>query len=964
MNFTIPFIDFEVTLNVVIFGCVKGMTYSLIAVGLTLVYKSTRVLNFAAGEMGALPALLIPWLVLAQNWPYWVALPLALLAAVTIGGLSELLVIRPLARAPRLTVLVATIGLGQVLFAFGVLLPNAGELTGQRYPVPFSASLSIGSLTLTSGQLLILACAPLTVLVLTAYLRCSTTGKASRAAAQNAEAARLVGIPIQRASFAIWTIAGLLAGVAAILAGPTRPLVLSQALGPDLLLRALGAAMIGGLVSIWGSFAGGVLVGVLEALIIWNYPTSGVLDLAIAAVIVVSLLVRKNLGGALRGRDGTGWTFARTVRPLPPAVAQHPSVRLLRWGTLGALVVIAVLVPMTLQVSTLFLLSNVVLFALMGLSIVVLTGYAGHVSLGQFAFVAIGAATGGRLMASGLGFVPAIAITTVIGCLVAILVGLPALRVRGLFLATTTLAFAVVTVGWLFRQTWLVTRSGEGSSLRIQRPTIFGIDFVSELAYYWLCLGTLAVGIAIVASIRRSSLGRMLVAVRDNESSAAALGLSPRRVKLTAFVIAGGIATFAGFLFGGLIINFSNDPQSTFSAERSLSLVVTSVFGGVTTVTGVVLGAVWIDGIPRLLGSEYALLTSGFALILVLVLLPGGLATAVFEVRDRLVRWLIRDTELARDDVGSDAPPTRGSAADDLVGLTSTSDRIRQLRARDAPTDDHPQSDHHQHRRRGEPVLVAEKVTVRFGGLAALQDVSIHVDQDEMLGLMGPNGAGKTTLFDVLSGSIRPTTGRVLLGDRDITTTAPHTRARLGIGRTHQQAQLFGDLTLLECVCVSLEQSVPTRAPAVVFGWPGTFTANRRQLTRAGEIVDLLGLGPYADRPASQLPTGVRRLAELACVIGLGARVLLLDEPAAGLTGREIEEFGRVIRGVRDHLGATVIVIDHDVHMMAQLVDRLYVLDAGELIAQGPVSLLETDARVIEAYLGTSYGKKQPASID
>lgn len=929
MSFTLPLVDFEIPLSVVVVGVVIGLTYSLIAVGLTLVYRTTRVLNLAAGEIGAFPALLVPWLVLRNGWPYWVAIPLALLVAVSIGGLSEFLVIRRLASAPRLTVLVATIGLGQTLFAFGILLPSAGQLTGQSYPTPFTYIVRIGDVTLTSGQLMILVLAPLVVVALTVFLRKSRIGRASRAAAENSEAARLAGIPIQRISLVIWVIAGLLAGIAAILIGPTRPLVISQALGPTLLLRALGAAMLGGLASLWGSFAGGVMIGVIEALVIWNYPTGGMLDLAIGLIIVASLLVRRNLGRALRGRDASGWTFARSVRPLAPDIARHPRVRAARWAMLTVLAAVAVLAPSVLPASNQFMLSSVVLFALMGLSLVVLTGYAGHVSLGQYAFVALGAAIGGRMLQNDIAYVPAAAIAVVVGCLVAVIVGLPALRVRGLFLAVTTLAFAVVTSTWLFGQSWFVTsRIETGSSLKMERPTILGVNFDVEQNYYWLCLGVLVVVSTMVYALRRSGLGRAMIAVRDNESCAMAMTLAPWRVKLVAFVIAGGIATLAGFLLGGLVITFSDNPQDAFGAGQSLNLVVTSVFGGVTTITGVVLGAAWVEGIPRILGDGYALLSSGFALIVILVLLPGGLASVVFDVRDRTVRVLVRarpgDTRASSEHVEPQRPALAEFTAT-TTGATSGSSRP----------------------------LVAEHVTVKFGGLRALDDVSIHAERGEIVGLMGPNGAGKTTLFDVLSGMVRPESGQVLLDDRDITGMVSHRRARLGLGRTHQQALLFGDLTLHECIQVSLERSQPTRSLPTLVGWPGAIIGERRRAARADEIIELMDLREYTHQPVVQLPTGIRRLAELGCVVGLGAHVLLLDEPTAGFTAREVQSFGRIIQGVRDYLGATMFVIDHDVVMMSSLVERLYVLDAGRVIAEGPPSILESDDQVADAYLGT-----------
>ncbi|HWM22596.1 MAG TPA: branched-chain amino acid ABC transporter permease/ATP-binding protein [Ilumatobacteraceae bacterium] len=936
---TIPGIDFEIPTNVVILGLITGLTYSLIAVGLTLVYRTTRVLNFSAGEMGALPAVLIPVLVISNGWPYWLALPLALAGSMLLGGMVEAFVIRPMSRGPRLTMLVATIGLAQAFFGINLLIPRGGDLTGKAFPVPFDWRLTIGSLVLGPGQLLILVAAPACIIALSLYLERSPLGKASRASAENSNAARLAGVPIGRVSFNIWAIAGLFAGIGAVLAGATRPLTLSVALGPALLLRALGAAMVGGLRSIWGAFAGGIGIGIVEALIIWNYPVGGVLEVVLAGLILASMLVRPALGRASRRTDEVGWTFTTAIRPLVPDLARKTKVRIARGLALAVVLALAVLAPLSVRPSSQVTLTTIVLTALMGLSLVVLTGYAGHVSLGQYAFVGIGAAVGGRLYQAGVPHLFGAAIVVVIGAVIATVIGLPALRMGGLFLSVATLGFALATSSWLFFQDWLVHESPTtGTSMQLPRPEFLGVDFNEEAPYYWLCLAVLVLVSVMVYRLRRSGPGRAMIAVRDNERSAASLSLSPRRVKLTAFAVSGAIASLAGFLYGGLLINFSNSPGSTFGPAQSLALVVTVVFGGITSITGAVLGSLWIIGIPRLLGDEYALLSSGFAVVLVLLLLPGGLASVVFSLRDRLVARLT-----GRDVAGAGVEAVDASRLESSLAAVTVRERSAAGPATRTSADVSAPAP-----------IAAEDVSVRFGGLHALRRVSVVAERGEILGLMGPNGAGKTTLFDVLSGNLRPAEGTVRFNGRDVTALPSHRRARLGLGRTYQQANLFGDLTTLESVAVSLEHRQPSFLVPTMACWPPAVAGERRRCARAAEILDLLGLGPFAHRPVSQLPTGLRRLAELGCVIALEPDVLLLDEPTAGFTPREIASFTRVIHDVRDYLGATIIVIDHDVPMMRDLVERLYVLAAGVVIAEGPPSVLDTNAEVAEVYLGSS----------
>jgi ABC-type branched-subunit amino acid transport system ATPase component/ABC-type branched-subunit amino acid transport system permease subunit len=940
---TLPFIDFEIPLNVVILGVIAGLTYALIAIGLTLVYRTSRVLNFAAGEMGALPALLIPILVINKGWPYWLALPLTLLGAATIGGLTERLVMRPLSRGPRLTMLVATIGLAQALFGLSLLIPRSGDLTGKSFPTPFDWRLTVGSLILGPGQLLILLVAPLCALAVAVFLRHSPLGRASRASAENAEAARLAGVPTGRVSFTIWVIAGLLAGVGAILIGATRPLTLSTALGPTILLRSLGAAMLGGLSSIWGSFLGGIAIGVCEALVVWNYPVGGLLELVLAIVILVSMLLKPSLGRTRQAREGADWTLTHAIRPLPPSTARLPIVRFAKAAVLFLVLLLAVLAPFFVKPSLETTLSTIAITALVGLSLVVLTGFAGHISLGQFAFVGVGAAVGGRLYQLGYPHLAIVAIVVIVGAAVAVVVGLPALRLRGLFLSVATLGFALAVASWLFYQEWLVHVSPEtGSSLQLPRPQFLGIDFDREDRYYWLCLVVLCVTALMVYRLRRTGPGRAMLAVRDNEATAASLSLVPWRVKLTAFALSGAIASLAGYLYGGMLINFSSNPGTIFAPSESLSFVVIAVFGGITSITGVVLGALWVEGIPRLLGEGYALLSSGFAVVLILLMMPGGLATLVFDVRDRFVAWATRNQPEPAD------VPTD-------VTLSDTRVRLRQ-HAPDPTPADAGQGD-------ATTPLVATAVSVRFGGLHALRDVSIRAEPGEIVGLMGPNGAGKTTLFDVLSGNLKPEAGTVFLHGRDVTGMPPHRRSRLGVGRTYQQARLFVDLTVVESVAVALERHRPSWLLPSIVAWPGSVRSERRRLARANEVLELLDLGMYAPRPVSQLPTGLRRMAELACVIALEPRVLLLDEPTAGFTPRETAAFGSIIHDVRQYLGATIVVIDHDVPMMRGLVDRLYVLAAGDVIAQGPPAILDSDEHVAEVYLGGPVASRSAAAV-
>ena len=924
----LPVIGFEIPIEIVTLGVITGMTYGLLGVGLTLLYRTSRVLNFAHGEIGALPAILVAVLVLNHGWSWWVAVPAGLAMSAAMGAVTEWVVIRRLANAPRLIVLVATIGVAQVLFVCNALVPRTGRLGGSPYPTPFTAHVTIGNLRLNAGHLVILVAAPVIVFALHLFLQRTSLGMASRAAAENREAALLAGVPIARVSLVVWVIASVLAGASAILVGPTRPILTQVALGPSLMVRALAAALIGGLERIPYVLAGGIAIGVVELLVAWNYPTGGLLEMTLFVIVVATLFLRHDLGQRARGSEESSWSLSGTLRPIPRAVAALASIRRARTAGLAMAALGAVALPLALDNSQRVLASSVVLFALTGLSLVVVTGFAGQVSLGQFAFVLLGALVGGRM--AQLGYPPWVGVVYATGAagITALVIGVSALRIRGLLLAVVTLGFALAASTWLFGQPWLVVSEAAtgGTSLRIPRPELWGINFHHELNYYWLCLALFCGVAAGVNHLRGTGLGRSMMAVRDNERAAAALSVSPRRAKLAAFVLGGMIAGLAGYFYGGLLVSI--DPRG-FGPEQSLNVVAMAVFGGVTTITGVVLGALWVRGIPYAFGTNVGLLSSGAGLLVVLLIFPGGLAAAVFRVRDRLVEALSgkRPAKSAEGDVGDRIPRAR-------------------LPARIAPPSGASLN--------GRPLPIeARGISVRFGGIAAVHAVDLRASEGELVGVVGANGAGKTTLFDALSGQITPDAGTVLLHGLDVTRLRPEARAQLGMARSFQQARLFDEMSLRDALKVSLERREPSEALPSLLGLPPSRAAERSKDLAADDLLDLLSLGPYADRQVNELSTGMRRLAELGCIVGLGADVLLLDEPMAGIAQREVEAFVPVIREIRDHLGATLVIIDHDIPMITSLVDRAYVLAQGVVIAEGPLSAVREDPHVIAAYLGT-----------
>jgi ABC-type branched-subunit amino acid transport system permease subunit len=629
------------SLDSLVLGTILGLTYGILAIGLVLIYKSNRFVNFAHGNLGALAAVVLAKLVVDVGVPYWVAVPLVLAGAAGLGALVELTVVRRLFEAPRLVLVVATIALSQ-LFLYLALQrwarADQETLVTEGYPVPFEASIQVGNVVLRAPHLAILVVVPLMVAALAAFFRFSPYGQAIRAASENPDAARLAGISVRRMSTIIWVIAALVAAITAILLAPTRSVFEIGTLGPSILVRALGAALIGRMVSLPVAFAAGIAIGIIESVTFATFTEGGITDLVVFVVVMVALTVRaRELGRSVRDPHA-GSVFGGDDRALPAELAASPGLRRLRRTAVTVAVAVAVALPVlpVLDLSssaTTFQLTVMVAFAIVGLSLVLLTGWAGQVSLGQFALVGVGAFAAAR-WADVLPVPLLLVAAGGLGALVAVIVGIPAVRIQGLFLAVSTLAFAVVASGWAFQQEVLV---GDPSNVFMPRPGWLG----SERAVYWFALAVLAAFVVMVRNLRRSGPGRMLVAVRDNDRASQSAGISVVGTRLLAFGLSGFMAGVAGVIFALARQNFT---ATQFDPATGLQLLLMVIIGGLGSISGALLGAVFLFGIPIVAGSSelVRLLTSAIGVLIVLLFLPGGLVGVVASARDAIARRIVR----------------------------------------------------------------------------------------------------------------------------------------------------------------------------------------------------------------------------------------------------------------------------------------------------------------------------------
>lgn len=630
-----------ITLDALVLGLVTGLTYAILGVGLVLIYKSARFVNFAHGNLGALAAVLFGKLVVDLDVPFVVALVVVLAGAAAVGGLIELTIIRRLFNSPRLVLVVATIALSQLFLYLTLqrsLQAKQESLVLEGYPVAFRASVTVGNVVLTGADLAVLVVVPLVVLALAAFFRFTAYGQAVRAAAENPEAARLAGISVRRMSTIVWVIAAVLAAITAILLAPNRPIFQLGSLGPSILVRALGAGLVGRMTNLPVTFAAGIGLGLIEAVTFANASSGGTTDLVVFLVVMAALVFRaRELSRASRSADA-GVSFGAEDRPLPAAIAGLAKVRALRTGGAAAAALVAVVVPVlpVLGFNTsekVYLLTLVCVYAIVGLSLTVLTGWAGQVSLGQYALVGVGA-FGAARMGGDLPLPLLLVVAGVLGAAVAILIGLPAVRIQGLFLAVATLAFAVLAQGWAFQRPMFV---GDASGVFMVRPGFLG----SERAVYYVSLLLVVLFALAARNLRRSAPGRLLIAVRDNDRAARSDGISAAGTRLLGFALSGFMAACAGVLFAYARQNF--DSQD-FAPAMSLNLLLMVIIGGLGSIPGALLGAVFLYGIPVLFpGSEVVqLLTGAIGVLIVLLFLPGGLVSLVWKARDALIARIVR----------------------------------------------------------------------------------------------------------------------------------------------------------------------------------------------------------------------------------------------------------------------------------------------------------------------------------
>jgi ABC-type branched-subunit amino acid transport system ATPase component/branched-subunit amino acid ABC-type transport system permease component len=878
----------------IISGIVAGSVYGMIGVGLVLTFKTSGIFNFGYGALGTLAAYLFYFLSVEHDVPLIISLIVSIgLFGLILGfGLERLA--HGLASRPLAAKITATIGILLVVQAGTSLYWGAGSITVDQW-LP-SGGFSIDGTRVSWAQLITFLIALIATGALYTALHFTRIGKSMRAVVDNPELLALAGTSPVLVRRIAWTVSSAFVALSAILLAPTiglDPFVLTA-----LVLQGFGAAAFGGFRNILLTFAGGIVIGIVSSSLTKWITEPGILNgLAPSVPFIVLFAVTVLL--PKRYLVSEGISVARSlVTPWKPPITVVT-------GTAIVAFILLALVPQFVGFRIVGW-STALCYVLLLLSLGLLVRVSGQVSLAHIAFAAIGVVAFSKLTdEAGIPWVPAMVAAGLIAVPIGAMLAIPAIRLSGLYLAVATFGFGYLMQNMFYNTDLMFGTDGVG--VPVSQPDVSWLTDDPDHGVYYVILAIVALTVATLLILTRTRLGRILSAMSDSPVGLEANGAGVTVSRVLVFCVSAFLAGIAGALLGVVQVQASVQSYNPLLSITLLALVM-----------------IVVGGIPW-----YAYIgAAGFALV------------PVYLTEPHTATWLELFFGVSAMVVAVFGLPHLSPTVRALIDRAKLPQRTRELSdaAATAP------------RAAKEGGLEINDLTVRFGGLVAVNGLSLKAPTGRITGLMGPNGAGKSTTFAAASGLVKPSEGDIVLDGNNVGGTSVGRRARLGLGRSFQQMELFESLTVRENVAMGREAGFAGRNP--LRQMVNTRKQRSEIRARTDEALTLCGITELADHVVSNLSTGQRRLVELARCLAGDFHILMLDEPSSGLDRTETEALGGVLARVVAERGVGILLVEHDMSLVMGVCDYLYVLDFGALIFEGTTVEARASELVRSAYLG------------
>jgi branched-chain amino acid transport system permease protein len=901
-------------------GLTSGSIYALLGLGIVLTFTVSRFVNLAQGEFYVYGGLLATTLV-GTGLPVALSMTLSVVAVSILAAALDVAVFAPLSRSPEPTQLLGGIAVAIVMSGVAQLAWGTGPRSlpelWSHAPVAFwHARVTLQSLTLFA--VLALLCVGLWLLLSRTML-----GLSMHAVAALGRTAGVVAINVRSVRTAAFAGSGAVGAIAGVVVTPL--VFVDYQSGLQLTVYGFIAAAFGGLRSIRGAVLGGLALGVFEAMIAYYWSSSLKTPLAIALLVLV-LLSRSAARGSLRTAVAALRVRARThlprALPTPPRSSLLERVVPRRGNVVGIVVVLvcAFVGPSVLPPYWVSLMSFAGVFVIVGIGLDLLLGFTGQLSLGQTTFTGVAA----YLVALSFKWWDVSAWTAALfsiaaTALIALLLGLIVLRLSGYYFTLATLAVAIAAEALVNA---LPDKLGGPSGLPVTKALSVGsLSFDTSDRLFTLTWVLVAAALWVSLRLVRSRFGKAMQAVGHDLELAGAVGVSAFGVKLKAFVISSIFAAVAGVLFAQTSL-YVTPPIVGFNG--GFDAVVGVLLGGFGTIWGAVIGIPTVRALPEISSSfqDYELLVYGLIILAFVMLLPEGIFGGLRSFGSRLAR---------RRQPQAVIPPPRsepgGAVASTTAPPASRPDEAVEL-----------------------PILLAEGIDKRFGGVHAVRGVDLAVRRGSVVGLIGPNGAGKSTCLSLLAGSLPTDRGTITVSGTEVTNLPVDARVAMGIARTFQLPRLPADMSVLDVATLG---TFRRGSSGLVRGLVGPVLHEERSMRQAGlDALALVGLESMASAAVSALSTGQQKMLELARALASCPSILLADEPAGGLDEEEVDALATTIRQLARN-GIAVLLVEHEMRLVMGTCDEIVVLQDGGVIGSGTPSEIRRNEEVLNAYLGT-----------